>query len=211
MVKEGLRPENIFIDAGVSGTVLPENREGYSRMIRFIESNQEAIEHLYVFEITRLGRSFLDTLARILEFEKERGIRVWSLSPQESWTRIDNQSIRELMLAIFFWVAERERENLIERTRAGQERARAEGKHCGRPRRQINWRKVDENLAKGLSLSAVSRLMDIPYSTLLRQKADQSKGTKLGRVQTPSPDENAQPRQDNGSDIGVISETPKTG
>lgn len=36
---------------------------------------------------------------------------------------------------------------------------------------EINWRKVDEYQAKGLSWSAVSRVMDIPYNTLLAAKA----------------------------------------
>jgi len=80
------------------------------------------------------------------------------------------------MLAIFTWVADRERENLVERTQAGLERARAEGKKLGRPFREIPWKKVDEYLGKGLTLSAVSRLLDIPYSTLVvqnrKRKAD---------------------------------------
>jgi len=45
------------------------------------------------------------------------------------------------------------------------------GKHIGRPFQEINWRKVDEYRAKGLSWSAVSRVMDIPLNTLLAAKA----------------------------------------
>jgi len=45
------------------------------------------------------------------------------------------------------------------------------GKHIGQPFREINWRKVDEYRAKGLSRSAVSRVMGIPYNTLLAAKA----------------------------------------
>ncbi|MGB8310368.1 MAG: hypothetical protein WCE81_00675 [Halobacteriota archaeon] len=41
----------------------------------------------------------------------------------------------------------------------------------GRPFQEINWRKVDEYRAKGLSWSAVSRVMDIPLNTLLAAKA----------------------------------------
>jgi len=37
--------------------------------------------------------------------------------------------------------------------------------------REINWRKVDEYRAKGLSWSAVSRVMDIPYNALFAAKA----------------------------------------
>jgi hypothetical protein len=55
--------------------------------------------------------------------------------------------------------------------KAGVARARIEGKHIGRPFREINWRKVNEYRAKGLSRSAVSRVMDIPYNMLLAAKA----------------------------------------
>jgi DNA invertase Pin-like site-specific DNA recombinase len=75
------------------------------------------------------------------------------------------------MLAIFSWVAERERENLSGRTKAGVTRARDEGKHIGRPFRKIDWRKVDEYRAKGLSWSAISRVMNILYNALLAAKA----------------------------------------
>ncbi len=103
--------------------------------------------------------------------EEECGVIVWSLSAKEAWTQTTDRSIRNLMLAIFSWVAERERENLSERTKAGVARARNEGKRIGRLYRKINWRKVDKYRAKGVSWSAVSRVMDIPYNTLLAAKA----------------------------------------
>jgi len=42
--------------------------------------------------------------------------------------------VRPLLVAIFGWVAEQERARLIERTKAGLERARRQGKRLGRPR-----------------------------------------------------------------------------
>jgi len=166
MVDNGVPIENIFIDTGISGIIVPEQREGYSRMLKFIKDNK--VEELYVFEISRLGRSFSDTLVRVVEFEKS-GVRVVSLSPAETWMKVADKNIRDLFLVIFAWVAERERENLIERTKAGQARARMDGKHIGRPCVEINWKKVDEYLEKGVSLSATGRLMNIPYTTLLRK------------------------------------------
>ena len=120
---------------------------------------------LYVFEISRVGRSPLETLDVVRGLEEECGIIVWSLSAKEAWTQTTDRSIRNLMLAIFSWVAERERENLSELTKAGVARARGEGKHIGRPFREIKWRKVDEYRAKGLSWSAVSRVMEWAFPT----------------------------------------------
>jgi DNA invertase Pin-like site-specific DNA recombinase len=42
--------------------------------------------------------------------------------------------VRPLLIAIFGWIAEQERTRLIERTKAGLEWARREGKRLGRPR-----------------------------------------------------------------------------
>ncbi|WP_279324176.1 recombinase family protein [Anaeromyxobacter soli] len=42
--------------------------------------------------------------------------------------------VRPLLVAVFGWVAEQERSRLIERTKAGLERARRQGKRLGRPR-----------------------------------------------------------------------------
>jgi len=165
IMKQGVHPDHVFVDAGVSGSVPAEDRPGYSAMVKFIEKNKP--DTIYIFEISRLGRSFLDTLARVIAFE-EQGTKIISLSPQESWTKLEDRSLRNLILSIFSWIYEQERKNLIARTIAGQARAREQGKHIGRPKRDINWKKVDEYLAKDISLSAVSRLMDIPYTSMLR-------------------------------------------
>ena len=71
---------------------------------------------LYVFEILRLGRSFLGMLNMAPSLE-ESGTRIWSLSPTESRSRIDDTKLRDLMSSIFSLGADRERGNLIERTK----------------------------------------------------------------------------------------------
>jgi DNA invertase Pin-like site-specific DNA recombinase len=168
LLNEGLKREVIFVDH-ISGMSTMEEREGFTAMMEYLKTcNREPVT-LYVFEISRLGRSFLDTLNMVRTLEKS-GIRVWSLSPAESWSRIDDKKLRDLMLSIFSWVADRERENLIERTKLGIARAKAEGKILGRPKRLIPWKKVHELQEKDISLAAISRILDIPYTTLYRQK-----------------------------------------
>jgi len=169
LLDEGLRRESIYVDH-ISGMSNVEEREGYTKMMDFIQKNPEESITLYVFEISRLGRSFLETLNTVRSLEKS-GIRVWSLSPAESWSRIDDKKLRDLMLSIFSWVADRERENLIERTKLGLARARAEGKHLGRPHRVIPWKRVKELQEKKISLAAISRILDIPYTTLYRHNS----------------------------------------
>jgi DNA invertase Pin-like site-specific DNA recombinase len=167
--KEGVPRENIFVDM-LSGITAMQDRPGYSAMLTFLSDKDDVI--LYVFEISRIGRSFIDTLTTVNLLERA-GVRVWSLFPAESWSRIEDRKLRDLMLSIFSWVADRERESLIERTKLGLDRARAEGTNLGRPVRKIPRRQVKELRDKKISLAAISRILDIPYSTLRRNYIDE--------------------------------------
>jgi len=169
LLDEGLLRESIYVDY-ISGVSSMQDREGFSRMIQFVRSHQGEPITLYVFEISRLGRSFLDMLNMVRTLE-ESGTRVWSLSPAESWSRIDDRKLRDLMLSIFSWVADHERENLIERTKLGIARAKAEGVTLGRPKRAIPWKRVKELREKKIPLAAISRILDIPYTTLYRHNS----------------------------------------
>lgn len=169
LVSEGVPRENIFVDR-VSGITDRQNRPGLKNLEWFLMGDPHQ-KTLYVFEISRIGRSFIDTLNWIMEWEG-RGIRIYSLSPTESWSRIEDRKLRDLMLSIFSWVADRERENLIERTKLGIERAKAEGKKLGRPERKIPIKAVRELREKQISMAAISRILDIPYSTLMRNYKD---------------------------------------
>ena len=143
-------------------------------MLQHIKGN-EGIRFLYVFELSRLGRTLIETLTTIEDLEA-RGILVWSLSPAEGFTRSDDKSIRSLLISILSWVAQRERENLVERTKAGLDRARSEGKTLGRPRRPIDWSKVDALRAAGASWAEVSRALEVPTMTLYRRRISSGRG-----------------------------------
>lgn len=166
----------IFLDEGVSGIIPAKHREGFSALLTFIEENG-GIEDLVVFELSRIGRNFLETLQLVIELE-HKGVRVVSISPQESWTTMKQKEIRQLIMMIFAWTADMERKNLIERTKQGIDRARAEGKHIGRPQREIKWKEFDRWRKKGLSISAISRVMDIPYMTLLKKVKERNLNTR---------------------------------
>ncbi len=165
--------ENIFVDAAVSGIVNAKDRKAFKEMLEFIQMNSaDESNEIYVFELSRIGRTFIDVLSTVSELEKQ-GIKVFSLSPKESWLNTADKSVRSLIMAIFVWVAERERELLVERTKLGIQRARSEGKHIGRPKREINWTDYRKWRKKGLAKTAIARILDIPYATLVaRVKAD---------------------------------------
>lgn len=82
-----------------------------------------------VWALDRLHRSMLGAIQTVLELDR-LGVRV--ISVRESWLDTDSP-VRPLLVAIFGWVAEQERTRLIERTKAGMQRAKREGKKMGAP------------------------------------------------------------------------------
>jgi len=142
ILSKGVDRDHIFIDEGVSGTTVPSRRPGFHEMMTSLDEHPD-VDRLYVFEVSRLGRRFLETLQIIEELESRRGIMVISLSPTESWFQIEDRGLRNgVILPILSWVAERELQNLRERVNLGLARARQEGKRIGRPPTKVDWDRV---------------------------------------------------------------------
>lgn len=72
----------------------------------------------------------------------------------------------ELMIAIAAWIAKQERLRISERTKAGMERAKAAGKHCGRPRLIFNRERARKLRAAGKSWNQVAAALKIKKETL---------------------------------------------
>lgn len=84
---------------------------------------------LVVWALDRFGRSMSGNINDLLALDK-LGVQI--VSVREPWLDTGGP-VRELLVAIFSWVAQQERARLIERTRAGIAAARAGGKSWGRP------------------------------------------------------------------------------
>ena len=172
--KKGI--EKIFVDPAISGITDAKKRKGFSEMLEYIQLNStDSNNEIWISELSRIGRTFIDVLTTVADLEKQ-GINVFSLSPKESWLNTADENIRQLIMAIFIWVAERERDLLVERTKLGMARARKEGKHIGRPPRKIDWKEYKKWREKGLSASAIGRIMDIPYPTLMSPRYKKLRG-----------------------------------
>ncbi|MCZ7677819.1 MAG: recombinase family protein [Sandaracinaceae bacterium] len=103
-------------------------RPQFDRMMR--DAHAGAFDVLAVWSLDRLGRSMVGNVQAVLELDR-RGVEV--LSVREPWLDTGGP-VRELLLAIFGWMAEQERAQISERTKAGLERARR--KRCAhRPAR----------------------------------------------------------------------------
>lgn len=166
---EGIPSDFIFVDKGISGTVSAENRPGFQRAMKYITEHVGEVKFLYVYEISRLGRTTLETVNLIAKMEN-MGVMVWSISPNESFTRQNDPSVRQLLLMIMSWVAQRERDNLVARTKAGIDRARAEGHLLGRPRADIDFEKLRIMRAEGKSWETISDEIKYPVMTIYRAR-----------------------------------------
>jgi len=171
LIKAGVPKVNIFIDKGVSGSIAPHERKNYKKMLDFIGKNKDEEIHLLVYEISRISRDLTDFLNAIRDLETitNRQICIKSLSPKESFMECD-PAIRSLVISVMAWCAERERDLLIERTKVGIARAKAEGKHCGRPFKDIDMKEVEKLHSQGMNYREISALLKIPYPTLMRRK-----------------------------------------
>jgi putative DNA-invertase from lambdoid prophage Rac len=123
------------------------------------------IRAVAVWALDRLHRSMTGAITTVLELDR-LGVPVMSV--REPW--LDTAGpVRPLLVAIFGWVAEQERERLRERTRAGLERARRQGKKLGRPRASpMALAAASARVHQGTSIRAAAREYRISAETLRR-------------------------------------------
>ncbi len=152
-----------YVDAGISGA--STSRPELSRLL--IDAHSGCFAGILVWRLDRLGRS-LRHLVTVVEDLLARGIDVISATePHMDSTTPTGRLLRN----IFASVAEYEREMIRERVVAGLRKAKASGKHIGRPRVVLNRVRVERLREEGLSWRAIARKMNLPKSTLYRYRA----------------------------------------
>lgn len=154
-----------FQDPAVSGKVPATSRKGFQDLIEFVKSSK--VEAVLVYELSRVGRTFWDTLDAIKVIEEYSPLI--SCSPRESFLQTTEPSIRKLMISILTWVAEREREMLVQRTKDGMKRAKIAGKEIGRPQKIIDKNSLIALLSKNISRAKIARELGISKSTLYKE------------------------------------------
>jgi len=118
-----------------------------------------------VWALDRLHRSMTGAINTVLELDR-LGVPV--LSVREGWLDTSGP-VRPLLVAIFGWVAEQERTRLIERTKAGVERARRQGKRLGRPPASpVLLHAARDLVACGVPVAEAARQKGVARSTLQR-------------------------------------------
>jgi DNA invertase Pin-like site-specific DNA recombinase len=143
-----------------------KHRPAFEAMLK--DARRGAFDVLVIWAIDRFGRSMVGNLNDLLELDR-LGVQVASV--REGWLDTSGPT-RGLLVAVFSWAAEQERNRLIERTKAGMARARRHGtksgRKIGRPKRAVDVDQARQLLEEGFSQRTAARALGVPLGTLQR-------------------------------------------
>ena len=176
--QEGVPEANIYRDVGVSGGTGTNSRAGW----RALNAQLVSGDILVVVAIDRIGRRWMDTVNAVRDL-RTREVRIRSLAQSEAtWvTYLASEPdtaeavIGDILTTFMAWAAEQELQAVSRRTRAGLERARAEGKTLGPPPR-VDDDQV-EDMARlrreGQSFRSIGRIFGVSRTTVQRRLQEQ--------------------------------------
>lgn len=133
---------------------------------RLIDSLFEKLnkEDTVIFtELSRLGRNMLEILNLIDRFNKAQIKLIFVNQPELSTN--ENNALSSLLLAIYGYFAQTEREIISERTKQGLKLAKANGKKLGRPKGSRNKNKILEPLKSDI-MNLLS--LNLPKTSILK-------------------------------------------
>ncbi|MGV8843835.1 MAG: recombinase family protein [Pseudomonas sp.] len=153
-----IEPQRV-IEEVVSGSVSTSERAGFARLLDRMEEGNV----LVVTKLDRLGRNSIDVQTTV-NLLATRGIRVHCLA----LGGVDLTSPSgQMTMGVLAAVAQFERDLLIERTSAGLQRAKSEGKVLGRPQ-ATTTSAVQSLRTQGRSQAATASELQVSLSTVKR-------------------------------------------
>ena len=131
----------------------------------FKGASRREFDLLLVWSLDRFSREGMAATVAHLQRLASHGVAFRSFTEEHLST--ENELVRNILLAVLASLAKLEREKISQRTKAGLERARAEGKILGRPKFSDDDReRLCRALDIGESWHAVSKKTRIPYATV---------------------------------------------
>src|SRR5215831_11531673 len=131
----------------------------------FAGAARREFDLLLVWSLDRFSREGMAATVAYLQRLSSHGVAFRSYTEEHLST--ENELVRNVLLAVLASLAKLEREKISQRTKAGLERARANGKILGRPRFSDGDReRLRKALDTGESWHAVSKKTRIPYATV---------------------------------------------
>lgn len=159
----------------ISGAKSNDERIGIQKLLE--EAKLGMFDKVLVTEVSRLGRSTLETL-KLVEELHGYGISIY-LHDLKTETLDESGEMNmqtEIMLHMLSLFAKNERRTTIERIKSGMAQAKANGVHCGRYKGTTEsrteflkkYQKVVEALKRGLSIRECVKVYDVSLGTVAK-------------------------------------------
>jgi len=173
--RRGWQVAREHVDHGVSGAT--PNRPALDALMESARAGNYDIVLVWAYDrFARSTKQLIDSL------DTFRQLDVQFVSLQEQFDTTSPAG--ELMYTVIAGMAQFERRMIQARVRAGVARAKAAGKHCGRPRKDVDVSEARRLLDGGLSQRQVAKKLNLSRALLQRRlaegRAGGSKGSSLG-------------------------------
>jgi DNA invertase Pin-like site-specific DNA recombinase len=160
----------LLIDEFIEVEISSRKNQRERRITELIHRLQDG-DLLLVAELSRLGRNMLETL-NIIHDLTQKGVKIIFIRQPELSTTGPHA---QLLLAIYSYFAQTEREFISLRTKQGLAAAKAQGKQLGRPKGSRNQdrrltrytEQIRAYLQIGLSITAIQKLVNQQLETPL--------------------------------------------
>mgnify|MGYP003428055689 CR=1 FL=1 len=170
---EKAKVKKIFSDK-LSGK--DNNRPQLKEMLNYIRED----DIIVVSELDRLGRNNKE-ITSIMNQIQDKGATLEILNlPSLNGIQDDNlrRLLNNLIIELFKYTAENEREQILERQKQGIELAKEKGKYRGRPlaysadsankQKRVTYEKIVEMLEKDVPITQISKELDVARNTIYR-------------------------------------------
>ena len=162
LILEFAQKNQIIIDEFIK-VEMSSRKSEEARRITELKNRLKEGDLLITAELSRLGRSMLEVMNLVIELSN-KGVKLAFVRQPELSTF--KNSFEKLILAVYAYSAETEREFLSMRTRQGLEAARAKGKILGRPKGSKSKRVWDDDketiielIGKDIGLSSIWKII----------------------------------------------------
>lgn len=127
----GLEIYDIYRDVGTAWKADQSDQKELRRL--FDDCCRKKVDIVLVYDLSRLTRQ--GPLELMLRLKKFADYKTDVNSYLETWYNVPSE-FKPIMVAMFGYFAELYSKQLSARTKAGMERAKSQGKHCGRPKKK---------------------------------------------------------------------------